>query len=209
MLDTSIVLFALMSALTHKPHNIFLVGIQILTCRMVSGSCDRIFAGRHDSIGMLVQCVAHYWIGKQFFFYQGNSNSLATIDLNAGYIGLQSFDFASVGILLTINTFSGPILSMLLLAYNVYQCRSDAPNIYRSARCTSAIEPVSSELHHVLQVIPVLCGFPFVVYTVCALAFRSHIFVWSVFSPKLLYEFYHLCLMTLLWILLYSVPDVK
>lgn len=208
ILGTSIVLFVLMSALTHKPHNIFLVGLQLFTCRMINESCYRSFSDKSKSINVFVQCVAHYWVGRQFFFYQGNSNSLATIDLNAGYIGLQSFNIVSVGILLTINTFSGPILSILLLAYNNYQCQNDAmQETYRFERQDAAAH--DKELNKLLQIIPILFGFPFAVYTICALAFRSHIFVWTVFSPKLLYEFYHLCLMVCLWFLLYFVPRVK
>lgn len=208
-MGTSIVVFALISALTHKPHNIFLVGAQILTCRMVNESCHRLFSGSFKTVNVYAQCIAHYWVGRQFFFYQGNSNSLASIDLNAGYIGLQSFDFVSVGILLTINTFSGPILSILLLAYNIYQCQSDATNqSHKTYRRGAAIDGITSELNHVLRIIPVLFGFPFAVYSICALAFRNHIFVWTVFSPKLLYEFYHLCLMVVLWFLLCFVPHV-
>lgn len=204
ILGTSIVLFALLSTLTHKPHNIFLVGIQILTCRMVNETCERLFSGKSKSAKIFAQCATHYWIGKEFFFYQGNSNSLASIDLNAGYIGLQSYDIVAVGILLTINTFSGPILSILLLAYNIYQCQGDtrkqAPKTYRTP---------TSELNDALQIIPILFGFPFAVYTICSLAFRNHIFVWTVFSPKLLYEFYHLCLMVALWFSLYCTPRVQ
>lgn len=213
MLGTTIILFALISALTHKPHNIFLVGVQIVTCRMVNESCNRLFSGKSKSANAFAQCATHYWIGKQFFFYQGNSNSLASIDINAGYIGLQSFDFVTVAILLTINTFSGPILSILLLAYNIYQCQSDATKqshkTYRNERRETAIDRETCELNDVLPIIPILFAFPFVVYAICALAFRNHIFVWTVFSPKLLYEFYHLCLMVTLWLLLYFIPQVK
>lgn len=213
ILGTGIILFALISALTHKPHNIFLVGLQICTCRMANDSCRRLFSGHSMSAHIFAQCVAHYWIGKEFFFYQGNSNSLASIDLNAGYIGLQSFDFVSVGILLTMNTFSGPILSMLLFAYNIYQCQGDTPKktpkSHQVEQRDAATSKNGCELNKALQIIPVLFGFPFTVYTICALAFRNHIFVWTVFSPKLLYEFYHLCLMVILWFLLYSIPHVE
>lgn len=214
ILGTSIVLFTVISALTHKPHNIFLVGIQIFTCRVVSESCNRLFADRKSkAINLFAQCIAHYWIGRQFFFYQGNSNSLASIDLNAGYIGLRSFDFVSVGILLTINTFSGPILSILLLAYNVYQCQSDTKKqfykTYQGDRREANSHPETSELNYILQVIPILFAFPFAMYTICVLAFRNHIFVWTVFSPKLLYEFYQLCLMVGLWFLLFLIPHIK
>lgn len=57
---------------------------------------------------------------QQFFFvFQGNSNSLATIDLNAGYVGLQHFSFVTVGLFLTLNTFNGQILSFIMLVINL------------------------------------------------------------------------------------------
>lgn len=51
---------------------------------------------------------------------QGNSNNLSTIDLNAGYIGLDHFNFLIVGLFVTINTYNGVILSFLVLIYNLY-----------------------------------------------------------------------------------------
>lgn len=40
----------------------------------------------------------------------------------------------------------------------------------------------------------VLVAVPFTVFMLVAVAFQNHIFVWTVFSPKLIYEFFHLCL---------------
>jgi len=48
-------------------------------------------------------------------FAQGNSNSIASIDVNAGYIGLSSYNEVLVGLLIFCNTFSLPTL--VVLAY--------------------------------------------------------------------------------------------
>lgn len=141
---------------------------------------------------MIIQCVLHFWLGKQFFFYQGNSNSLASIDLNAGYIGISNFNFVIVGTLLTINTFSGPILSFITFVYGTF-CENNENN----------------NDNRILSIIILLIAFPFTLYTIFILLLRQHIFIWSVFSPKLLYEFYHLCLMFVMWNLVRFMPNVE
>lgn len=146
-LGVNVTIFCIVSALLHKPHNIYLNFVILLTCDMISTSCNQLFGGRNN---LFVKVVGHYWIGKMFFFYQvketiqclnnkiiyrpfflqGNSNSLASIDLNAGYVGLQNFNFFTVGAYLTLNTFNGLILTYLILLYNVF----DVQNSDRSKR---------------------------------------------------------------------------
>ena len=48
-------------------------------------------------------------------FRQGNSNSLASIDLAAGYKGMESYNLLLVGLLTVINTYAGPIFWLLCL----------------------------------------------------------------------------------------------
>lgn len=50
-------------------------------------------------------------------FLQGNSNSLATIDVAAGYVGVQSYIPFINGSLLLINTYSSPVLAYFLFIY--------------------------------------------------------------------------------------------
>ncbi|XP_031627446.1 GPI ethanolamine phosphate transferase 2 [Contarinia nasturtii] len=178
---TLVVLSTLVIALTHKPHNIFLISLLLFSCNKIQQSVPFSIDQNSKSAGLLEQCVLHLWIGKQFFFYQGNSNSLASIDLAAGYIGLNSFNFAAVGFFLTLNTFSGPILSFLTFIHNTYDCTGQSSQTI------------------VLPLIVLLVAFPFILYLFIILALRQHLFIWSVFSPRLLYEFYYLCLMYLLW----------
>lgn len=193
---TLVVLLTLVIALTHKPHNIFLISLLLFSCNKVK-QINELFCDNNSksNAGLLVQCVLHLWIGKQFFFYQGNSNSLASIDLNAGFIGLNTFNFMAVGLFLTINTFSGPILSFLIFIHNSYDCK-DKPSTQTNEK-------------HVLPLIMLLITFPFILYVFIILAVRHHIFIWSVFSPKLLYEFYYLCLMYLMWSFVRLIPNIE
>lgn len=193
---TLVVLLTLVIALTNKPHNIFLIPLLLFSCNKIKQIC-KLFVDNNSesSTGLLVQCVLHLWMGKQFFFYQGNSNSLASIDLNAGYIGLNTFNFVLVGLFLTINTFSGPILSFIVFVHNSYDCE------VRSS--------IRADDKRALPLIILLIAFPFTLYVFIILAVRQHIFIWSVFSPKLLYEFYYLCLMYLMWSLVRFIPKLE
>lgn len=185
---TLVVLLALVVALTHKPHNIFLIPLLLFSCNRVKHTSLLLNEKNPKSIlNSSAQCVLYFWIGKQFFFYQGNSNSLASIDLNAGYIGLSNFNFMAVGFFLTINTFSGPILSFITFIHNTYDCNE------QSLQQTDAKKS--------LPLFILLVAFPFALYVFIILFLRQHIFIWSVFSPKLLYDFYYLCLMYLIWMI--------
>lgn len=189
-IGVSIVVLILIASLTHKPHNIFLVAILCSTSQMINQSITKVLPPKYVNCGRLI---SHFWLGREFFFYQGNSNSLASIDLNAGFIGLKSFNFPIVAFLLTANTFCGPILSALLCIYHSYDDGMSRKN---------KTNPISNATRSW----PLLFELPFAIYTLDALAFRNHIFVWTVFSPKLLYEFYSVCLMCFLWILFRCIP---
>lgn len=179
----------LVIALTHKPHNIFLVPILLFTCHKINQACTTLFQGHSNKhITIITQFILHLWIGKQFYFYQGNSNSLASIDLNAGYVGLKAFNIYAVGTLLTLNTYSSPILAFLSFIYNSYD--------YDDKLTVKDILPFMA----------VLLAFPFILYVFFILLFTEHIFIWSVFSPKLLYESYYLCLMFVMWFLTLFIP---
>lgn len=193
---TLVVLLTLIAALTHKPHNIFLVSLLLFSCSKIKHTFSLLNKDNSQSnISLLIQCVLHFWIGRQFFFYQGNSNSLASIDLNAGYVGLNTFHFLTVGALLTVNTFSGPILSFITFIHNAYDCNE------RMSQAT--------DTKRILPLVILLVTFPFTLYVFIILMLRQHIFIWSVFSPKLLYEFYYLCLMFAMWWLIRFIPNIE
>uniref|UniRef100_A0A182PTV9 GPI ethanolamine phosphate transferase 2 C-terminal domain-containing protein n=1 Tax=Anopheles epiroticus TaxID=199890 RepID=A0A182PTV9_9DIPT len=184
LFNNCIIIVALLSALLHKPHNVLLVGALLATSRFLSERIDRIADDMHSSI--LLKVIAHYWIGKTFYFYQGNSNSLASIDLNAGYVGLNNFDMLRVGLFLTLHTFSGPILSFLLLLNHFF-----SDNERDSQREKQQHLPVASNARErILTLINVLIIVPVCFFIVVATVLRDHIFVWTVFSPKIIYEYF-------------------
>lgn len=120
--------------------------------------------------------IVHYWFGQAAFYFQGNSNNIGTVDISVGFVGLDSYVEAPAVFLTALSTFSGPLLwSAHLLCYLSHH-RSQV-SLSHACYCLS-----------VLRSVP--CG----LYIVLITALRYHLFIWSVFSPKLLYEALHLLL---------------
>uniref|UniRef100_A0A182FLN6 GPI ethanolamine phosphate transferase 2 C-terminal domain-containing protein n=1 Tax=Anopheles albimanus TaxID=7167 RepID=A0A182FLN6_ANOAL len=60
---------------------------------------------------------------------QGNSNSLATIDLNAGYLASNRFNIYRVGFFVVLQSYSGPLISTLMLIHNLRQTKQIHSNV--------------------------------------------------------------------------------
>lgn len=177
---------ALTSALIHKPHNAVLVGAIMSSSRYVAKRIDRISESKAENL--LLKIVTHVWLGKLFYFYQGNSNNLATVDLNAGYVGLSSFNFVRVGLFLTLNTFNGQIISFLMLVYQL----NDSGVKRKPIIMSTPIErrgPIVKQ--HLLKLLGLLYMAPLTFYIIVVAVMRNHIFVWTVFSPKIIYDCFY------------------
>ncbi len=48
-----------------------------------------------------------------FSCFQGNSNSIATVDVSAGYVGLENYLPPVIGLLMAVSTYAGPIYWLL------------------------------------------------------------------------------------------------
>lgn len=103
------------------------------TSSAVHAACNRIFAAEDGAqrVRYSVETVALLWLGWAFFFYQGNSNSLASVDLNAGYVGVQSFRLGFAAALVTINTYGAVLLAAALFVYRLAgtDCDRSALNV--------------------------------------------------------------------------------
>ena len=61
-----------------------------------------------------------------FFFCQGNSNSLSTIDVSAGYVGMTEFYVVLINLLLGLSIYRGPLVWHFSLVVTL--CRLAAQN---------------------------------------------------------------------------------
>lgn len=120
------------------------------------------------------------------FFSMGGTNLLATVDLSNAYNGIKSYNVIIVGLLTFISNFSGPIFWVM----SSYQLIFDA----ESTRYERASQPLVREFTLKKQVLLFKAIVSLLFYSVSALSLagscfnlRFHLFIWSVFSPKLLF----------------------
>ncbi|KAJ5545350.1 Alkaline phosphatase-like alpha/beta/alpha [Penicillium sp. DV-2018c] len=101
------------------------------------------------------------------FFAFGGSNSISSVDLASGYNGVDSYNALVVGILTFASNWTGPIWW--------------ASQSHRLRSRTSRKEDVLSLLtfHVAMSLVSVMAA--------CT-ALRTHLFIWTVFSPKYLYS---------------------
>ena len=97
--------------------------------------------------------------------FQGNSHSLATLDLSSAYSRLPFYNPIFVGLQLFVVGYSGPIISLLSFSSKDLDSFSKFLIFFRSS---SLLLSLYALFYH-----------------------RHHLFVWSVFAPKLVYEILH------------------
>uniref|UniRef100_A0A8C5Z499 Phosphatidylinositol glycan anchor biosynthesis class G (EMM blood group) n=1 Tax=Marmota marmota marmota TaxID=9994 RepID=A0A8C5Z499_MARMA len=155
----------LLAALLLRPHNLPVLAFSLLIQTVMTKFIWKPL--RHDAAEITVM---HYWFGQAFFYFQGNSNNIATIDISAGFVGLDTYMEIPATFLTVFGTYVGPVLWASHLAHFL---SSEASS--RACFCYALI-----------------CSVPVATYLILVTSLRYHLFIWSVFSPKLLYEGMHL-----------------
>ncbi|XP_060044383.1 GPI ethanolamine phosphate transferase 2 isoform X2 [Erinaceus europaeus] len=161
---------ALLAALLLRPHNLPVLVLSLLIQTLMTSFIWKPLG--HDAAEVTVM---HYWFGQAFFYFQGNSNSISTVDVSVGFVGLDSYMEIPAVLLTAFATYAGPVLWAIHLV-----------NFLSSETCRG---PAMS---HACFCYALVCSFPVSVYIILVTSLRYHLFIWSVFSPKLLYEGMHL-----------------
>ncbi|KAJ1967579.1 major facilitator super transporter protein [Dispira parvispora] len=130
------------------------------------------------------------------FYCFGYSNTLSTIDLGNGYTGVTSYNVVLVGILTFVSNWSGPIFwglafTVLLLqrviphtpCNDTFQKNTDG--ISDPAVAANAVR---RQLWNTIWRWVFLQAFALFVVSLVVVIQRRHLFIWSVFSPKYLYQ---------------------
>lgn len=97
------------------------------------------------------------------------------MDISAGFVGLDTYVEIPAVLLTAFGTYAGPVLWASHLVH------------FLSSETRS-----SSALSHACFCYALICSIPVSTYIVLVTSLRYHLFIWSVFSPKLLYEGMHL-----------------
>ncbi|KAJ2804591.1 major facilitator super transporter protein [Coemansia guatemalensis] len=133
------------------------------------------------------------------FFALGNSNSLASLDLSNAYAGVSRYSETAVGMLLFVANWAAPLWwALAALADVAAHAHARRVSPYALARRLAELAAAA----HLWQATALLA------ISVVATLMRSHLFVWSVFSPRYLYQiawfvpFYLVCgtLAPILWL---------
>jgi ethanolaminephosphotransferase len=107
------------------------------------------------------------------FFAFGGSNAISSVDLSSAYNGVSGYNVVAVGILTFVSNWAGPIFWTSATNLMLLRLRRKG----------------GKELlfqHLALQTVFVT-GSLFFVMAACTLL-RTHLFIWTVFSPKYLYS---------------------
>ncbi|KAL1960008.1 hypothetical protein VTO42DRAFT_676 [Malbranchea cinnamomea] len=106
------------------------------------------------------------------FFALGGSNSIASIDLSNAYNAVSSYNIVIVAILTYISNWAGPIWWV-----------SATYALYYSKRRPSASAPTDH-----LQILTLFASMSVLSVMLACYLLRTHLFIWTVFSPKFLYS---------------------
>ncbi|KAM6469375.1 GPI ethanolamine phosphate transferase 2 isoform 2-T2 [Liasis olivaceus] len=160
----------LLAALLFRPHNLPV----LLSCLLIQVMM-RNYIWKPLDFDAAQVTIMHYWFGQAFFFFQGNSNGIASVDVSAGFVGLNDYVEIPAIILTVFATYSGPLLwAIHLLCY-----------------LSSEVDRNPAAMGHGCFCYALLRSIPVGVYIILITGLRYHLFIWSVFSPKLLYEGVH------------------
>jgi len=153
--------------LLHKAHNLPLIIIMFIQNILLSIVLDN---------NEFQKYVLFLWMGKASYFMFGNSNSLSTIDISGAYTGLDDYNEIFVGIFTGLILLSGPIL--FFAGYFLTSTKSSTTDDF--IRKCRAIMTISTSL----------LSWEILVFSILITSFRYHLFIWSVFSPKYIYEIF-------------------
>uniref|UniRef100_A0AAR2M1K7 GPI ethanolamine phosphate transferase 2 C-terminal domain-containing protein n=1 Tax=Pygocentrus nattereri TaxID=42514 RepID=A0AAR2M1K7_PYGNA len=160
----------LLVALLFRAHN-----LPTLACCLLIQTLMAQFIWKKLHYDAAQTTIMHYWFGQAFFYFQGNSNNIATVDISVGFVGLESYVEAPAVFLTAFSTYAGPLLwACHLVCYLSSERDRAALSLGHGSYCFALLRSV-----------------PAVFYVVLVTALRYHLFIWSVFSPKLLYEAMH------------------
>ncbi|XP_061690926.1 GPI ethanolamine phosphate transferase 2 isoform X2 [Syngnathoides biaculeatus] len=163
----------LLISLLFRAHN-----LPVLCCCLLIQTLMAQFIWRKLHYDAAQTTIMHFWFGQAFFYFQGNSNNISTVDISVWFVGLDNFVEAPAIFLTAVSTYAGPLLWACHLVCYLSSERNRSP----------------VAVGHGCYCLAVLRSVPAAAYIVLVTVLRYHLFIWSVFSPKLLYEAMHLLL---------------
>ncbi|KAK9472833.1 alkaline-phosphatase-like protein [Dipodascopsis tothii] len=143
------------------------------------------YAGVYSALHPAVIAVTTVMWQHVSFFVMGNSNSLASLDLANAYNGVRTYNMGLVGLMGFVSNWAGPLLFSLAAVFHL-------STVQLKSRPRALGFPKDSLMTiYARDYLPILVFFHalalFAVTGSCYVL-RDHLFIWTVFSPKLLYS---------------------
>lgn len=143
------------------------------------------------------------------YFGLGGTNSISSIDLSNAYNGVSSYNVAAVGILIFVSNWAGPIFwstaGLEVLVEQAIKTSSEprassnpatsdnGPSVApqqspytSSGKQTTRLAIINTWIQHI-RLLTLFMAVGCVGVMGACLVLRTHLFVWTVFSPKFLY----------------------
>ncbi|PHZ17512.1 alkaline phosphatase-like protein [Rhizopus microsporus ATCC 52813] len=128
-----------------------------------------------STLAIMMTCLCH-----ASFFMTGHSNSLASVDLSNAYVGVQGYDTLLIGALTFISNWSASVWWV----FASWSLIADS--------CATIDIPKRWVMFIITQSVFFSVALSFLSISVTIL--REHLFIWTVFSPKYLYQVAWNCL---------------
>ena len=133
------------------------------------------------------------YLGQCSFFALGNSHTMGTADFAGAYTGTTTFSKYTTGVLAFMMVFTGPILSYLgSFSYIITMSSTRLIAAPPPPPPAAAAATTTVQLFMFLTLLVYRCLI-MIVSIVVTWLFQHHLFVWSVFAPKFVYEVGQTC----------------
>ena len=160
----------ILMTLWQRPHNAVLLALELVKV------CGMIMYLRHiqrqstSQVRVSDLLLAMIWMGRSSYYLFGSGNSIDSVDFAGAYAGLPSYSPGLVGAIIFLKVYTGPIL----WGYGIALASLDVTDG----------TPLS------LAAVYVLATRSTLLLSAATLSFvmSTHLFAWSVFAPKLLFE---------------------
>ncbi|KAK1062769.1 major facilitator super transporter protein [Friedmanniomyces endolithicus] len=175
-----------------------------------SASTEKRTSHRNASISSNELATTVLLCSHVYFFCMGGSNSISSVDLSNAYNGIADYNVAAVGLLLFTSNWTGPIWWCSAAVSLTFSKRvkagegaKPATNGKREwiddererlrrdaeAKPVSAIKDPATQDHWMVYVssMTAFVAASLLAVMVACTALRTHLFIWTVFSPKYLY----------------------
>jgi len=148
-------------------------------------------SSKSDALMLTFSCLIMQHVS---FFALGNSNSLSSVDLSNAYNGISSYSIPLVGLLTFISNWAGPIWWSTASLQFLAQRKMSLHHRHTHKKPTSPV-PQKVQDEKSIDIFVDWMGWSSwfhgmaISFLVCTcIILRTHLFIWTVFSPKFLFQ---------------------